>query len=247
MKWLIGCSGFHYKEWKEFFYPKGLAQSKWFTYYSQHFNTVELNVTFYRFPQLSFLENWYDKSPDDFLFAVKVPRLITHYKKFVDTGSLLSDFYDTISKGLKEKLGPVLFQLPPGMQYSKEKLKVIIDSINPTFTNIVECRHASWWNQEVYDAFKKSNISFCSISYPGLPDEVISTTKTIYYRFHGVPKLYYSAYEQQFLKKIADAIKKSSVKTAYVYFNNTAGPGAIENAEFIKEYVDSIQLKKAKP
>lgn len=243
MNWHIGCSGFHYKEWKEFFYPKGLPQSKWFDHYSHEFDTVELNVTFYRFPQLSFLENWYNKSPPHFLFAIKVPRLITHYKKFVETKELLDDFYETISKGLKEKTGPVLFQLPPSLHYSEEKLQLIIQSMNASFTNVVECRHESWWNKNVFTAFKKNNISFCSISYPGLPNDVILTSETIYYRFHGVPKLYYSAYDQKFLKKITDSISKSTARTAFIYFNNTAGRGAIENAGYIKQYAGKSKVK----
>src|SRR5205085_9661332 len=94
--WWIGCSGFHYKPWKGVFYPEDLPQRKWFEFYAENFKTLELNVTFYRFPQLSFLENWYKKSPDNFRFAVKTPRAITHYKQFVDARKLADDFYETI-------------------------------------------------------------------------------------------------------------------------------------------------------
>ncbi len=100
-KWWIGCSGLHYKHWKEIFYLHGLPQIKWFNFYSEHFNTLELNVTFYRFPQLSFLKTWYKKSPDTFKFSVKAPRALTHYKKFSGTENLLSDFYSTVKEGLK--------------------------------------------------------------------------------------------------------------------------------------------------
>src|ERR1044072_2743501 len=81
-KWWIGCSGFYYREWREAFYPQGLPQRKWFEFYCESFNTVELNVTFYRFPKLEDLQGWYHRSPDDFRFTVKAPRLITHYKRF---------------------------------------------------------------------------------------------------------------------------------------------------------------------
>ena len=127
MRYWIGCSGFHYKEWKGLFYPDKLPQSKWFEYYSGVFNTLELNVTFYRFPQLKFLENWHSKSHDEFRFSVKAPRLITHYKKFSGTESMLEDFYGTIRLGLKEKLGAVLFQLPPQATFSLEYLQTIQD------------------------------------------------------------------------------------------------------------------------
>src|ERR1700760_568766 len=116
----IGCSGFYNKDWKELFYPKGLAQSKWFEYYCTQFNTLELNTTFYRFPTIEMLKKWYDKSPADFKFSVKAPRLITHYKQFNEVERLLNDFYSSVREGLKEKLGAVLFQLPARVVYSEE-------------------------------------------------------------------------------------------------------------------------------
>ncbi len=158
--WRIGCSGFHYKHWKEVFYPHGLAQNKWFTFYCEHFNTLELNVTFYRFPQLSFLEGWYNKSPADFSFAVKAPRGITHYKKFLNAEQLISDFYNTVSEGLKDKLGCILFQLPPRYNYTEERLQLIISSVNNSFNNIIEFRHESWWNAGVYNELAKNKITF---------------------------------------------------------------------------------------
>src|SRR5437868_13191221 len=111
MQWHIGCSGYHYSSWKEVFYPKDLPQKKWFDFYASRFDTLELNVTFYRFPQLRFLQNWYSISPDGFSFAVKAPRLITHFKQFNECERLLDDFYTTTKEGLAEKLGPLLFQL----------------------------------------------------------------------------------------------------------------------------------------
>ncbi|CAN5197302.1 DUF72 domain-containing protein [soil metagenome] len=239
MEWRIGCSGFSYKDWKGSFYPEKLAQSKWFGYYSERFKTLELNVTFYRFPQVRFLQNWYDKSPSDFSFAVKAPRLISHYKKFNDCEKFLSDFYGTCKEGLKEKLGPVLFQLPPQIVYDEAFLEKMIQQLNPDFANVVEFRHASWWQQKVYYALSKQNITFCSISHPTLPDDVIINTSLVYYRFHGVPKLYYSQYTENKLISIADAIIQSKkVKTAFIYFNNTATMAALNNAASLKTYLN---------
>jgi uncharacterized protein YecE (DUF72 family) len=98
LKIYIGCSGFHYKEWKDIFYPEKLPQTKWFQFYCQHFNTLELNVTFYKFPTESSLAKWYNTSPNDFKFSVKAPRLITHYKKFIDCQSLLMDFIAALAQ-----------------------------------------------------------------------------------------------------------------------------------------------------
>jgi uncharacterized protein YecE (DUF72 family) len=239
MEWHIGCSGFHYKDWKGKFYPDGLPQRKWFDYYCEHFKTLELNVTFYRFPQLSFLQNWYGKSPPDFRFAVKAPRAITHYKKFNDTTELITSFYDTINQGLQEKLGPVLFQLPPSFTYDEEKLDRIINSLNPSFKNVLELRHVSWWNDLVYQKLAKHNITFCGMSHPSLPDDVIQNTPIVYYRFHGVPVLYRSPYSKDFLEKIINTVRQNpDTREAWFYFNNDFDAVGVSNAN------DMISLVK---
>ncbi|MEP7377096.1 MAG: DUF72 domain-containing protein [Chitinophagaceae bacterium] len=241
IKWHIGCSGFHYRDWKGIFYPDDIPQRKWFEYYSSQFDTLELNVTFYRFPQLKFLQNWYAISPGNFSFSVKAPRLITHYKQFGDCERLLDDFYNTVEEGLKGKLGAVLFQLPPKFNYTPERLDLILASIRRGFRNTIEFRHSSWWNDEVYNRLKKEKVFFCGVSHPTLPDNVVVTGKTAYYRFHGVPKIYYSCYKDNVLKKIADSLAEDKkVKEAYVYFNNTATIGAIENAVWLKKYTQGI-------
>jgi uncharacterized protein YecE (DUF72 family) len=235
-QWHIGCSGFHYRHWKGSFYPEGLAQKNWFEYYCQHFNTLELNVTFYRFPQLSFTQGWYKKSPEKFSFSVKAPRAITHYKKFTDTERLISDFYDVIREGLKEKLGCILFQMPPSYNYTEEKLEKIISSLDSSFNNVVEFRHISWWDDKIYKELAKHNITFCGMSHPLLPDDVIINNPVLYYRLHGVPQLYKSPYSPKELKKLADDIKRSrKVKQAFIYFNNDIDTSAIENARQLME------------
>ncbi len=239
MQWHIGCSGFSYKEWKNTFYPPQLPQREWFAYYASVFPTVELNVSFYRFPQLKMMQNWYIKSPRGFLFAVKAPRLITHLKKLNDCEELLKDFYNVCREGLKEKLGPVLFQFPPSYQFTEERLAKIISSADPQFTNVIEFRHESWWKKEVYDAFKESNLIFCGESYPNLPDEAIVTAPVAYYRFHGIPALYYSEYDIAYLKKTADDfLKHKELKEVYCFFNNTAALGAIANAQWMGAYIN---------
>jgi uncharacterized protein YecE (DUF72 family) len=231
-RWLIGCSGFHYKDWKGVFYPEKLPQSKWFGHYCTRFNTLELNSTFYRFPTLAMLENWYQKSPMSFTFSLKAPRLITHYKQFKDCSELLHDFYSTIKTGLKEKLGAVLFQLPGKIIYSEETLQRILQSLDPGFTNVVEFRHNSWWTSHVYEQMASRSVIFCGVSHPQLPNEMIQNNPTIYYRFHGVPRLYYDEYDSNVIADASYSLKKNlQLEKAYIYFNNTAGMGAIHNAE----------------
>ena len=234
-KFHIGCSSFRESRWKGIFYPEDLPGKDYFKFYSQHFNTYEMNGTFYKFPTLKVMQNWYDRSPENYMFSVKVNKVITHFKRFKDCKTELDQFYDVCSQGLKEKLSCVLFQLPPSFKYDPEKLQLIIDSLNPQFKNVVEFRHESWWNDDVFEAFSKKNITFCNVSYPKLPTEIIKTTSIGYFRFHGVPKLFYSEYSDLELKNVKSGLSKKSFSEVFVYFNNTASTAGIVNATKFKD------------
>ncbi|MFC7670352.1 DUF72 domain-containing protein [Hymenobacter humi] len=230
----IGCSGFSFRDWKGIFYPEGLPPRKWFEYYCTQFNTLELNVTFYRMPELKAFETWYSQSPADFRFAVKAPRQVTHYKKFnAEAQPILASFYATVSEGLKEKLGPVLFQLPPKAAYTEELMERLLGSLDPAYQNVVEFRHPRW-DAEVQRELTKHRITFVGQSYPPPlepPDEVVANTDVVYYRFHGVPELYKSPYSPEFLAHIADEITAAKhVKQVYLYFNNGIAAVGVENA-----------------
>lgn len=237
MNWHIGCSGFHYKHWKGTFYPEKLAQTKWFSYYCEFFNTLELNATFYRFPRLPSLQSWYQKSPSDFRFAVKASRGITHYKQFIGTTDILNDFYQTVSEGLKDKLGCILFQMPPRFSYSEERLERIIKSLDSSQLNVLEFRHASWWRSDVYSRLGSHNISFCGMSHPSLPDDVISNGPILYYRLHGKEQLYASRYSTEDLKAmLAEVQRNANVSSdAYLFFNNDIHTYAVYNAKEMNE------------
>lgn len=238
LSWRIGCSGFHYKHWKDLFYSEDLPQNKWFEYYCEHFDTVELNTTFYRFPKLPFLEGWYERSPKNFLFAVKAPRLITHFKQFQKTEEVIESFYSLIKEGLKEKLGCVLFQLPPRSAFTVERLQRIIRNLDTSFTNVLEFRHESWWNVEVYEELAKNKITFCGMSHPDLPEDAVKNNPLLYYRFHGVPDLYKSEYSKKTIQDFVEELKSTkTVKQAFVYFNNDIGGSAIRNAKEMKEII----------
>lgn len=239
IKWHIGCSGFHYKEWKNEFYPRGLAQSKWFDFYTQHFNTLELNVTFYRFPTLQSLKSWYEKASGGFSFSAKVPRSITHFKKFEETEQMLKDFYQLLKEGLQEKLSCVLFQLPPQFSYSEERLEKILSQVDASFNNVIEFRNESWWREDVKAVLKKNDISFCGVSFPKIAfDDAVINTPLCYYRFHGVPRLFYSEYDPAFIEKIFYQIKADkNVKQAFIYFNNTASLAALHNARYFQQLI----------
>ena len=144
---------------------------------------------------------------------------------------MLNDFYAAARVGLKEKLGPVLFQLPSRISYSEDFLDRIIGTVDKTFLNVIEFRHPSWWNEFVYSELARNKIIFCGISHSGLSRQVIVNTSTVYYRFHGLKKLYFSQYTKREIEEFAnELLQKTSVKTAYIYFNNTATMAAVRNA-----------------
>jgi uncharacterized protein YecE (DUF72 family) len=231
IEWRIGCSGYYYKEWKDIFYPAGLPQKEWFNYYCQHFNTIEINSSFYKQPSPKSFSTWYETSPADFLFTLKAPRTITHYNKFNEVKELIVDFYEVITTGLREKLGCVLFQLPPSFTYTEERLSLILENLNPSFNNVVEFRHISWWNNTVMTEFKNNHLTFSGLSYPSaLPDGVIQSNDPVYYRFHGKPILYKSLYTEQEIVTFAKSIMPVT-KRVFVYFNNTWGSSALTNAK----------------
>jgi uncharacterized protein YecE (DUF72 family) len=237
----IGCSGFHYKHWRGSFYPDKLAQKHWFSYYCEYFNTLELNVTFYRFPRIENLQQWYNTSPAGFQFAVKAPRAITQFKKFVGTQGMLQDFYTAVKDGLQDKCACCLFQMPPNFQYSGEKLQRIINSLDPCMNNVVEFRHPSWWNEEVFEVFKAHNISFCGMSHPNFPADLINTSALLYYRFHGDEQVYASSYTHEALTLFSKILLSNrNVKQAFIYFNNDINTHAVYNAKELKRILGSF-------
>lgn len=248
MNWQIGCSGFHYKHWKGSFYPADLPQTRWFDFYASQFATLELNVTFYRFPRLEVLRGWYDKAPAGFRFSVKAPQAITHYKQFHGTTDMLTSFYSTIREGLQEKSGPVLFQFPSRFRYEPERLERVLSQLDPGFANVLEFRHPGWWCEAVYTALRQRGISFCGLSYPGLPDEPIVTAPLIYYRFHGVPDLYRSAYREAQLRAFTEKlIADEKITDAWCYFNNDVAVAAIPNARTLIRLASKDSKLNKKP
>ncbi|SOD18998.1 DUF72 domain-containing protein [Pedobacter xixiisoli] len=232
MKWQIGCSGFYYKEWKDFFYPKGLAQKDWFKFYCENFNTIEINSSFYKVPSPKSLDKWYNDSVADFSFTMKAPRLITHYKKLEGCKNDFWEFNQIVSEGLKEKLAYILFQFPPSFVFSEERLERLIDLLATVNSqNVVEFRHSSWWTEIVYSKLAENHIIFSGQSHPSnLPESIIKTGSNIYYRFHGKAVLYKSEYELLVLEDFVKAIP-ADTQQVFVYFNNTWGNGAITNAK----------------
>lgn len=241
MEWKIGCSGYQYPDWKRMFYPEELPAKKWFEFYCSHFNTLELNTTYYKFPRVELLKNLYSRSPRTFTFTVKAPRQLTLVKRVREEQRVLQDFIHTVLQGLGEKLGCVLFQFPSTFHYQADRLSRILEVVRGSVKGVVEFRHSSWWNPAVYEALENLNIGFCGMSHPKLPDQVISTSDTLYYRMQGVPHLYTSPYELPMLERVANAIPgHAKAQRAFVCFNNTADGHAVTNARQLQDICELV-------
>ena len=240
-KFFIGTSGWSYSHWKGLFYPESLSPTKFLNYYLSKFDTVEVNSSFYHLPREQTFKNWYKKTPKDFLFSVKASRFISHRKKLKDCFEPWKLFYSR-AKFLKEKLGPILFQLPPGFKADKSRLEDFLKILpkNQRFT--FEFRHLSWFNKSVYQTLKKHKIALTIADTPSYPLVKKITADFTYLRLHGHKELYASNYSGASLKKWARLIKKwvkdFKLKAVYVYFDNDAHCFAPQNALRLKKLLD---------
>ena len=226
----VGCSGWFYWKWRGLFYPENLPTGEWFRHYVKHLHTVEINASFYSWPTVANVNAWRRQPRKrDFVYTVKVCELITHIKRFKGTKTLIKDF-GMIADILGDRMGCFLFQLPPSYHFTKSRLTAIVSQLDPARRNVVEFRHASWWNETVYAAFRRSGIIFCSCSGPRLPDELVRTTDEVYLRLHGPKHWYRHNYSKEELMKWVDKIKVSGAKKVWVYFNNDYEAHAPRNA-----------------
>lgn len=235
-KLYIGTSGWVYKHWYEVFYPEEVKSDGLLQFYSQHFKSVELNASFYHLPKPSVFKGWYNKTPKDFLFSVKASRYITHIKKLRDFEAGWTRFIEA-AKELKEKLGPILFQLPPFLKANKEVLETALNVLPKGHKYAFEFRHESWFVTEIYDILKKYNIALVVADSPDFPLKKEITADFIYLRFHGSKSLYGSKYTDEELNSWAKDIKawqKQGIDV-YAYFNNDAEGYAVENAKQLIE------------
>jgi len=236
MVYHLGTSGWSYTGWKGRFYPEELSQKEWFPFYAQHFSTVEINMTFYRFPKPETLRGWLDKAPDHFKFTLKANRQITHYKKIKGIKSDVRYFY-ILADNLCEKLGCILFQLPPSLILDLDLLEEFLSTLSPEYKNVIEFRHESWYTEKVYDLLKSHQVIFCVVSSKKVPKTIVETTETCYFRFHGLTGGYRYCYTDEELKEWAKAIKKTKAKECYIYFNNDYQAYAVANSKKLGEFL----------
>ena len=230
----MGCSGWIYPHWAGLFYPEDLPEREWFDFYAKVFNTVEVNATFYRFPTEKMVKAWYRKGPEGFLFTLKAFRGITHLRKFQGTEELVRRFY-AMGEMLGEKLGGFLFQLPPNLRYNRDLLLRILDQLNPCFSNTLEFRHESWFQEETEALLRERGVAMCIVSAPNLPEYVVATAPHAFVRFHGKGAWYAYRYSMKELHTWAERIKGLPAERVFIYFNNDWNAWAPQNALQLEE------------
>lgn len=236
----IGTSGWSYKHWREVFYPSNVPVSGWLDFYARHFDTVEVNATFYRLPGPGTFDNWYEKTPKGFIWSLKASRYITHIKRLKDSSEPLNRLYESAGR-LKDKLGPILLQLPPNMAFEQDVFIGFCRHLDPSFKHALEIRHQSWIDPLVFKILNDRNIAFCLSDTAGkYPYHEEITADFIYIRLHGSRKLYESEYSDDELQAWGRKIREWNLQ-AYVYFDNDFQCFAVKNAERLKEILYSLK------
>jgi uncharacterized protein YecE (DUF72 family) len=232
----VGTSGWHYDHWKKRFYPADLPKSKWFGYYAEHFDTVEINNTFYQLPKEETFENWHKEALSDFLYTVKANRYITHLKRLKDPEEPLERFFERVNL-LKKNLGPILYQLPPNFHKDIDRLRTFLKVLPKKPLAVFEFRHESWYSEDTYELLNQFNIGFCTHDLFGKASQRIITGDIVYVRFHGTTGRYSGNYSESALQEWADWIKDNlkGARAVYAYFNNDHNAYAIKNAKTLRD------------
>ncbi|MCD9016546.1 DUF72 domain-containing protein [Parachryseolinea silvisoli] len=235
----IGTSGWSYKHWAGTFYPEDIKADKQFAYYQDYFDTVELNNSFYHLPDRTTFRKWKEATPENFIFSVKGSRYISHMKKLSDAREPLRAFLHN-ARGLGRKLGPVLFQLPPGWKLNLERLQTFLKQLPPTLRVAFEFRNMSWYTPEVYEALRAHDCAFCMYELAGHLSPLEVTADFVYIRLHGPGAKYQGSYRRTMLKKWAKRLLAWRDKgiDSYIYFDNDQAGYAAFNAQTLQELIN---------
>ncbi|HEY8491842.1 MAG TPA: DUF72 domain-containing protein [Dehalococcoidia bacterium] len=232
----IGTSGWSYQHWRERFYPRGVPASRWLSYYAEHFDTVELNASFYRLPRESTWRGWAERAPEGFLFAVKASRLITHLQRLEGSQESVRALLDR-ARLLGPHLGPVLYQLPPGLQRDDARLAAFLEILPADVQHAFEFRHPSWFDEGVYALLRRFGAAFCMVDRGTFETPALATARFAYARFHGPQGWYGGDYDEGELREWAGRLRglAAEVEAVYAYFNNDVNAFAVKNALRLRE------------
>lgn len=234
----IGCSGWNYAHWRNgVFYPPRLPSRRWLDYYARYFDTVEINMTFYRLPKVQTVANWVAESPPGFCFAVKMSRYVTHIKRLTGVSESIDIFYERIAPLVaSDKLGPVLWQLPGTFKRDDERLAGTL-SVLPPGRHCFEFRHESWFAREVYELLRSHGVALVIGDDPRRPFQRRELTADwTFVRFHHGRRGRRGNYSHAELEEWARQIEEwRTAADVYVYFNNDWEGFAIENGLWLKK------------
>ncbi|MDT8272474.1 MAG: DUF72 domain-containing protein [Desulfomonilia bacterium] len=229
----IGTSGWTYDHWRGVFYPEDIPKTRWLEFYCRAFSTVEVNATFYRHMKPSTVEKWEQNTPEGFCWSIKANRLITHIKRLRDVHEPLKRFLSSVAP-LGEKLGPIIFQLPPSLAFDEGLLMTFLSLIPNHFHCALEARNRSWVNERAFSCLHQHKVAWCISDTAGRhPCYEEITADFVYLRLHGSKKLYASSYTEDELAAWAARIKGWERDT-YAYFDNDFMGYAPNNALKLK-------------
>jgi uncharacterized protein YecE (DUF72 family) len=221
-----GTSGFSYEEWHGPFYPEGLKAGERLRYYAGRLATVEINNTFYRMPKAELMLGWKEQVPEGFRFALKAPRRITHIQRLREPAASLPHLYE-VAGALGDRLGPILFQLPPNLKLDLERLRAFLDALPPGTMAAFEFRHPSWHEEPVRALLAERGVALCAVD--GDEEErnapLLRTADFAYLRLRR------PGYDDAELGRFAAAVAALGCREAYVYFKHEdagAGPRLAE-------------------
>jgi uncharacterized protein YecE (DUF72 family) len=225
----IGTSGWTYSGWRGEFYPPDLAAKNFLRFYAGEFHTTEINGSFYRTPSLEAVAAWREQTPEDFVFAWKASKFITHWKRLTENCVNSLELMESRLEVLGPKVGPILFQLPARFQADQERLADFLGLLNHERKYAFEFRHPSWYEPPILKLLREHDIALCLSDHRDAPAPWEVTAGHVYVRGHGPTGEYRDRYPQQRLRRWAETIAawRRQRRTVYCYFDNdqkTAAP-----------------------
>jgi uncharacterized protein YecE (DUF72 family) len=241
----IGTSGWNYKHWwNGEFYPQDLKPAQWLEYFVRHFDTVELNNSFYRLPSEAAFQNWRSRVPLNFVFAVKASRFITHMKRLKDPEEPL-DLFLSRAIHLRDRLGPVLFQLPPGFKLNLDRLDSFLTALTARtarnkIRSVIEVRDATWLVPQVFEMLRAHHVALCFADWRDTHVTDPVTADFVYVRRHS-GSAHGGNYTREALNRDVERIRRwlAAGLDVYVYFNNDVGGHAIRNAKYVQQAISA--------
>jgi uncharacterized protein YecE (DUF72 family) len=229
----IGTSGWTYKDWRGAFYPSDLPVKRWLGWYARQFRSTEINGSFYRTPTLDAVQAWRDQTPDEFVFAWKASKFITHWKRLSDQCRNSLELLETRLEVLGPKTGPILFQLPPQFKMDRERLASFLTMLRKKRLYAFEFRDSSWYTPSIFELLGDHNIALCISDHHDAPAPWEVTAKHVYIRGHGPTGQYKDRYSESALRRWAESIADWRQKrlSVYCYFDNDQKTAAPQDAK----------------